>query len=111
MQYFIFDRDRKGTCYHEFYKGKWDGETHWKTDSLCLDDDILSENIGFAEAIMEVVPAYAPYGVTEISSKQWREIGRAVLKKDNRSIALYQEADQWLKTVFREYNCFTILGI
>lgn len=111
MKYFVFDRDRDGTCYHEFYKGKWDEKTFWKSDSLCLDDDILSDNIGFVEAIKEVEPNYDPYGVTEISAKQWKEIGRLVINKDNGSIALYQEADRWLKKVFREYDCFTILGI
>nr|WP_288625771.1 hypothetical protein [uncultured Roseburia sp.] len=27
MKYFVTDRERDGTCYHEFYKGRWDGKT------------------------------------------------------------------------------------
>ena len=111
MKYFVFDKDREGTCYHEFYKGKWDEKTFWKSDSLCLYDDILYDNIGFVEAIREVLPNYDPYGVTEISAKQWKEIGSFIINKDISSIALYQEADGWLKKVFQEYDCFTILGI
>ena len=26
MKYFVINKERQGTCYHEFYKGKWDGE-------------------------------------------------------------------------------------
>lgn len=33
MKYFVTDRERDGTCYHEFYKGRWDGKTFWKEDS------------------------------------------------------------------------------
>ena len=58
-----------------------------------------------------MVPNYDPYGVTEISAKQWKEIGSFIINKDISSIALYQEADGWLKKVFQEYDCFTILGI
>jgi hypothetical protein len=66
---------------------------------------------GFAEAIREVIPAYDPCGVTEISVSQWREIGRRVLRKDVPSQAQYKEADDWLAGVFQEHLCFTILGI
>ena len=32
-------------------------------------------------------------------------------EKDESSKELYQEADVWLKDVFEEYECFTILGL
>lgn len=111
MKYFVFDEEREGTCYHEFYKGKWDGKTFWKSDSISLDDDILYEHPGFVDAIMEIIPNYNPLGETEISSEQWKAIGNAVKQKHHDSIELYQEADEWLKRVFEEYGCFTILGI
>ena len=25
MKYFVYDHERKGSNYYEFYKGKWDG--------------------------------------------------------------------------------------
>lgn len=43
MKYFVTLDECKNTCYHEFYKGKWDEETFWKRDSLYLHDDILYE--------------------------------------------------------------------
>lgn len=111
MRYFVFNKDRNGTCYHEFYKGKWDKKTNWKHDSLYLDDDVLSCNIGFVEAIREVIFDYDLYGVTEISVEQWDEIGKFIINKDSNSIALYQELNKWLEKVFQEHDCFTVLGI
>jgi len=32
MKYFCYVSDRVGTCYHEFYKGKWDGKNREKND-------------------------------------------------------------------------------
>ena len=109
MKYFVFDYQRNGSCYHEFYKGKWDGHTHWKADSIMLDDDLLCN--GFVDAIIEIVPDYGPYGVTEISFGEWKEIGNVILTKDKMSQELYSEADKWLRKVFEDYSCFTILGI
>ena len=39
MKYFIFNNQRDGGSYHEFYKGKWDKKTFWKADSILLHDD------------------------------------------------------------------------
>lgn len=78
MKYFIKDKDRKGTCYYEFYKGKWDGESFWKTDSILLQDDIVFQNEEFIDAILEVVPSYNPFGETEISNVEWKAIGQFI---------------------------------
>lgn len=113
MKYFVYDEQRNGTVYHEFYKGKWDGRTFWKKDSISLGDDILYVHYGFAEAIMEVVPDYDAFGETEISYLEWKKIGKAVKNKSIEVQEIYNEADLWLnsKKVFQEYKCFTILGI
>lgn len=109
MKYFVFEYQRRGSCYHEFYKGKWDNCTHWKADSLLLDDDYLSKD--FVDAMVEIVPAYSPYGVTEISADEWKEIGNVILTKDKKSQEIYYEANIWLDDVLKKYGCFTILGI
>lgn len=109
MKYFVANSERKSTVYHEFYRGKWDGETFWSDDSIFLHDDVLSE--GFAEAIKEAVPEYYPYGETEISFVAWEKIGQIIKLKDAASQEMYREADEWLKDVFAEKDCFTILGI
>lgn len=111
MKYFITNRERKGTCYYEFYKGKWDGKTFWKENSLFLHDDVLHENKGFAEALMSVIPNFAPYGKTEISSEDWKNIGKLIFKKDSNCQELYKEANSWVEDVFKTCDCFTILGI
>lgn len=111
VKYFVINSGRESTCYHEFYKGKWDGKTFWKDDSLLLHDDVMFKNRGFVDAITEVIPTYDPFGVTEISFEMWKKIGQVMKEKDESSKELYQEADVWLKDVFEEYECFTILGL
>ena len=57
MKYFVTDEQREGTCYNEFYKGKWDEETFWKKDSLSLHDDVLFRIDEFEKAIVRVIPS------------------------------------------------------
>lgn len=109
MQYFVYDYEREGTHYHEFYKGKWDEETFWHPDSISIDDNILYKNHELVDAIKTVIPAYDPYGVTEISKAQWIEIGK--LLTDTHSKELYEEANGWLDTIWNEHSCFTVLGL
>lgn len=111
MKYFVTNAERQGTCYHEFYKGKWDGRSFRRDDSICLHDDILGDAGGFAEIIFAVVPTYAPLGVTEISPEQWKQIGKLAEVKGGRAGELFREADEWAEDVFKIYDCFTILGI
>ena len=111
MKYFVFCNQRNVTCYHEFYQGKWDKHTFWKSDSLLLHDDILFKHEDFVEAIQEVVHDYNPFGETEIYQNEWEKIGEIVSQKATSSQELYKEADLWLQNVFIKHNCFTILGI
>lgn len=111
MKYFVENNERKSTCYHEFYKGKWDGNTFWKEDSLFLHDDIMFENKGFVDAVIEVIPTYDEVGVTEVSFEAWKKIGQVIRNKDENSQELYLEADTWLKEVFKENECITMLGL
>lgn len=111
MKYFVTDSERIGTNYYEFYKGKWDGETFWKEDSISVHDNVLYENQGFVEAIIEVKHSFDAFGVTEISPGDWKNIGEVILQKDCNCQELYFEADDWVQDVFKTYDCFTILGI
>ena len=110
MKYFIFNNQRDGGSYHEFYKGKWDKKTFWKADSILLHDDYLFDN-GFVDAIIDIIPTYDPFGETEITADEWKKIGNLILTKDEKSQEIYFEANEWLEDVFKKYNCFTILGI
>ena len=73
MKYFCTVSEQKGTCYHEWQRGRWDEETHWKEDSLLLHDDILVElNIG--EFLAKMIPDYTDYGEFEVDVCQWEQI-------------------------------------
>lgn len=71
MRFFVTDHERTGPCYYEFYKGRWDGETFWKKDSLFLEDPVLFQAVGFETALVECVPGYDPFGETEITRGEW----------------------------------------
>lgn len=111
MKYFVTNGEREGTCYHEFYRGKWDSKTFWNDDSIYLHDDVLLENRGFADALLLVVPNYDPYRDTEVSSEDWARVGKAIRQDDRGSLELYDEAGAWLEEVFKTEDCFTILGV
>lgn len=111
MKYFTVNSERKGTCYREFYKGKWDGATFWKEDSIFLHDDILYSCSGFANVLTLIIPRYDPYGETEVSAADWEKIGKAIRQNDRSSVELYEEASVWAAEVFKTEECFTILGI
>lgn len=81
MKYFVRNSERDGTCYHEFYKGKWDEKTFWKEDSLFLHDNVLFKNQGFEDAVMEVIPTYDPFGETEIFLEIWKKSDRLLKRK------------------------------
>ena len=111
MKYFVENFERKGTCYHEFYKGKWDGATFRKDDSVFLHDDILDQCGGLVDALMLIIPSYDRYGPTEVSAADWEKIGKAIRQSDISSAELYEEASAWAAEVFKTEECFTILGI
>lgn len=110
MEFFCYVNDRKGTCYHEFYKGKWDNKTFWKSDSILLDDDILSE-LEIYKAFLAVIPDYDPYGITEVTQSQWKAILDYASKLDTEALTALTEAIPWVNKVFKDEEVFTILGI
>lgn len=112
MNYFVTAPRRQGTCYHEFWRGKWDGVSFWAAGSILLHDDVLSEyGESLAEALLAVIPNYAPYGVAEVTHAQWEAVGARTEAAGGTAAELYREADAWAQEVFRTHDCFTILGI
>ena len=73
--------------------------------------DIVFQNEEFIDAILKVVPSYNAFGETEISNVEWKAIGQFIELKNTTVREIYFEADEWLQEVFKEYDCFTILGI
>ena len=111
MAYFVTLAQRKGTCYHEFFRGKWDEETFWREDSIYLDDDVLSENDAFADILDAAVPNWWPYGVTEITRAQWERVGQLAQQAGGHALEMFLEADAWAQPVLAQEGCFTILGV
>lgn len=109
MDKFIPAAKRQGSCYHEFYRGKWDGVSFWKEDSILLHDDLLS--IKFAELLRAAIPGYDPLGVTEVNRADWQAAGKLALAADPETAALFAEADRWAMETFSMHDRFTILGI
>ena len=122
-RYFVTNAERTSTAYHEFYMGKWDGQTFWRDDSIFLSDDLLEDNRAFFRAIKSVVPYFDPYGVTEISINAWDRIGEIIANTDSdmnsqtdtedvcHMAEMYAEADKWVKQNCTDEECFTILGL
>lgn len=110
MKYFIKESERKGTCYHEFQKGKWDESTFWHKDSLLIHDDIFF-NLKLGDLFKEIVPDYNPSGETEINQEQWKSIySKAEFIGGEIKLAI-EELDVWVKDNFQTENIFTILGL
>ncbi len=111
MKFFVTDEQREGTAYHEFFKGRWDEKSFWHKDSIYLFDDELMNHKGFYDALRQCVPGYDPYDMIEVSKENWKDVRECIPQDDTESIELYEEADVWVKEVFKECTCFTILGL
>lgn len=110
MKYFCTVSNRVGTCYHEFYKGKWDGKTFWKSDSILLHDDTLIE-LEIYKALSAVISDYDPYGETKINQSQWEDILNYSSQLDTEAKIALTEAKIWVNETLENEEYFTILGI
>ncbi len=112
MKYFVSNDERKGTCYHEFYKGKWNLEVNgfYCVDSIYLHDDILVGHSNFSYCLQKHLDNYSDTGVTEIILEQWEKIKIYMMAYKN-ELELVNELDNWLLGVYSEYDVVTILGI
>ena len=110
QKYFIKSKDRNGSCYYEFYKGKWDGKTFWKDDSICIDDNDFFD-CDFIDVLIKYVPNYDPFGETEITKHQWEQIKADCILSGGKTAAIVKEADKWMVDTFSKYPIFTILGL
>ena len=110
MKYFIYENQRNSTCYHEWYKGHFDGVSFWKSDSLLIHDDI-HWTLGLEEFFSMIIPDYDPLGEIEVSENQWNTIMQKSSETGGQIYECLQEADNWVKETFKEYNTFTMIGM
>lgn len=102
--------NRVGKSYHEFYKGKWDNKTFWKSDSILLHDDTLTK-LELHKAFTAVIPDYDPCRTTEVNESQWRAILDCASQLDTQAKIALREAAIWVNEVFSTEKVFTILSI
>ena len=110
MKYFVNDNERKNTVYHEFQKGKWNEKTNWKSDSICLSDDMLY-SLGVEELFVDTIPNYNCFGESVIDRSTWNRIMNKAEKIGGQVYECISEADIWVQQTFQEYDVFTIIGI
>lgn len=110
MKYFCTENERVGTCYHEFYKGRFDGKSFWQADSILIHEDI-HYSIGMGEMIVSVIPKYHPCGEVEVTPEDWRQICKVALIRGGGLQEAILEATPWVEKTFEEYEVFTMLGI
>ena len=109
MKYFCSNCERDGSCYHEFQRGKWDGSSHWKADSVLIHDDMMRET-GLDLLLTECIPGYNPWGPTEVSLAQWEAVRMRAQQTGGTAAAAADEADEWVRADGAT-AVFSILGI
>ncbi len=116
MKYFLTYAEIKQlkntSCYHEFYRGKWNFENceFWNQDSLYIDDDAMY-NLELDLLIMGVTEDYAPFGETPINREQWNEICEKTEEIGGELLKAICEITPWMQETFKEHKFVTILGI
>lgn len=110
MKYFCKVSEKKGTCYHEWQKGKWDEKTFWKEDSLLIHDDVLF-SLEMAGLLGEIIPDYSPYGYCEMNIFQWEQLFNKASLIGGQLKEAVDEASVWVNENFAQNEVFTILGI
>lgn len=115
MKYFMNEAERRAsesTCYHEFYKGKWDKDAmvFWSEDSLNIHEDLMAAS-GLDKLILSIVEDYDPYGETEIDFNQWKKICIKAEEIGGSLLEAIKEVEPWAEDNFSQNEVFTILGI
>ncbi len=110
MEYFCTEKERKGTCYHEFYKGEWDGRSFWREDSLLLHDDVCT-GLKLHKLFTAAVPEYESYGNTAVTREAWEKVCLLARETGAEVLDAIMEADEWVQQNFETEDVFYILGL
>ena len=109
MKYFITERERDGTWYHEWFKGKHNGEVYWANDSILLAVQIMRD-IGVYSFFYDVIPNYDAYENAVIDKDLWEHIKERSKEYSTEVQECIAEAEDWVQDTFKEYEVFTIIG-
>lgn len=115
MKYFTDNFERRGTCYHEFTRGKWDGKTFWSDDSLFLRDDYLSDlklyELVFKPAFDEQGEKFSRWGANTVTRVLWENILCHAEDAGGEVWNLFCEITSFAEKSLSEDGEFSILGI
>lgn len=115
MKYFTDNFERRGTCYHEFTRGKWDGKTFWSDESLYLRDDHMSDlklyELVFKPAFAEYGKNFSRWGTNEVTRELWERILSHAMDVGGEVWELFAEVTAWAEKSLSDGGSFSILGI
>ena len=100
MKYFITERERDGTWYHEWFKGKHNGETFWNDDSILLSVETMRD-IGMYDFFYDVIPNYDAYENAVIDKDLWENIKERSKEYSTQIQECIAEAESWVQETFR----------
>lgn len=110
MKYFITEAERKGTCYHEWAEGRFDGTSFWQPQSILISEEIHFA-LGLEKLFQKVIPSYDPLGEVEVSRIQWAQILENGLALGGEVFECLNEADVWVRENFQRHDVFTMIGM
>ena len=114
MKYFSDNFTRRGTCYHEFTRGKWDGKTYWSDNSMFLRDDYMNDlklyELVFSPAYAEFGKSFSRWGVNEVTREIWDSMLSHAMEIGGEVWELFSEIATWAETSLSDGE-FSILGI
>lgn len=111
MKFFIKNSDRKGTCYHEYLQGEWNGDTFWAEDSLYLHDDWMCDLDLYRKLFSKAIAGFDPYRDITVTRASWEKILEIAQAEDGQVAEFIEELRPWAEENFQKYEIFTILGI
>ena len=115
MKYFTDNFERRGTCYHEFTRGKWDGKTYWSDESLYLRDDYMSDlklyELVFKPAFAEHGKNFSRWGGNEVDRELWDSMLSRAMDVGGEVWELFAEITDWIEKSLSGDETFAILGI
>lgn len=115
MKYFVDNFERRGTCYHEFTRGKWDGATFWGEESVYLRDDIMSDlklyELVFKPAFESVGGKFNRWGPNEVTREIWEAMLSCAIDAGGEVQELFFEVTAFVEKGLDKDDVFSILGI
>lgn len=111
MKYFDDNFSRRGTCYHEFASGNWDGSTFWSDDSLFLRDDYMSDLKLYELVFKRSFEKFNRWGENKVTREIWERMLSLAEDIGGEVCDLFFEASPWVEKNFAECEVFWILGV